>query len=81
MTSIPQIHADINALQMKLAEANARIAEMENTPQAMREILVPFETVKVEYRERVSEPVTVYVDNPEHIAAIAALQAIIRGRE
>lgn len=81
MTSIPQLHADINALQMKLAEANARIAEMENTPTSVREVLVPFETVKVEYRDRVSEPVTVYVDNPEHIATIAALQSIIRGRE
>lgn len=80
MTSIPQLHADINALQKQLADARARIAELENTPTSIREIMVPFETVKVEYRDRVSEPVTVYVDNPEHIATIAALQAVIRGK-
>lgn len=91
--SIPQLRADINRLQAELSAAHARIAELESKPETIREVKVPFDTVRIEYRERpvevvkieyrdrVTEPVTVYVDNPEHIATIAALQAIIRGRE
>lgn len=80
MTSIPQLKADINKLQSELAAARARIAELENKPEVIREVRVPIETVRIEYREREPEIVTVYVDNPEHITTIERLQAIIRGR-
>ena len=80
MTSIPQLKADINKLQSELATAHARIAELEDRPEVIRELKVPIETVRIEYRDREPVVVTVYVDNPEHIATIERLQAIIRGR-
>lgn len=81
MSSLPQLRADINALQKQLAEARARIAELESMPEVVREVLVPFETVRVEYIDRAPIEVVKYVDNPDHLATIAALQSIIRGRE
>lgn len=81
MSSLPQLRADINALQKQLTEARARIAELESMPETVREVMVPFETVRVEYIDRAPIDVVKYVDNPDHLATIAALQSIIRGRE
>lgn len=78
MASIPQLKSDINDLQVKLAAALERIAELESQPEkvvtvtevveTVKTIHVPIETVRVEY-----------VDNPSLIEQIRQLQAKMRG--
>jgi len=66
--SIPQLKADINALQKRLAVALGRVAELEAMPPKVVVEKVPFETVKVEYRDRIIEvPVDRIVEVPVEI--------------
>ncbi len=79
--SIPQLKKDINDLQVKLASAKARIAELEALPERIVEVKVPMPPeVVIEYRDRDVVRVVdriVTVDNPEHIAEIDRLKLLL----
>lgn len=73
MTSIPQLRADINDLQVKLAAALARVKELETAGPIVVTEKVPFETVRIEYRDKVVE-VPVYVTKTEYVDRVTEVQ-------
>lgn len=57
--SIPQLQFDIGELQIKLTAAEAYIQELESRPPVVVREKVPFEVVRVEYRDKeVTTPVS-----------------------
>lgn len=73
MTSIPQLRADINDLQVKLAAALARVKELETAGPIVVTEKVPFETVRIEYRDKVVE-VPVYITKTEYVDRVTEVQ-------
>lgn len=73
MTSIPQLRADINDLQVKLAAALARVKELETAGPIVVTEKVPFETVMIEYRDKVVD-VPVYVTKTEYVDRVTEVQ-------
>lgn len=86
MTSIPQLRADINDLQGKLAAALARVKELETAGPIVVTEKVPFETVRIEYRDKVVEvpgpektvevlrDVPVYITKTEYVDRVTEVQ-------
>lgn len=66
--SIPQLKADINALQGKLTKALARIAELESAPPVVIEKPVPMPAEKPVIDRRASDTQVVYVETEKPVA-------------